>query len=206
MPATTTPAAAKLDAGSIGTQRRALERQLADLRRARGKAIADGKTYDPAKIAAVQEQLDALDDADAEAGRRAAVKQNYDTQEFHRARMAAYSTAFAARSAAVGKLEIATRALGDAMAAAIQANEAERAAVGAFSANGVQIDAALTPINFENRVWAHARSVLRAAIGKRWFGPLDLAPRPGDIDPTEDWAKHEAGRGDVRTYLDKFAP
>jgi hypothetical protein len=104
---------------------------------------------------------------------------------------------------AVGALEVATRALGVALAAALEANAEEREAVSHLTRN---VEADLTPVNFENRLWGAMRGVLRVAVGKPRFGPVDLSPFPGDPDPAASWSEAEAARGTMLASFRRLAP
>ena len=187
----------------LDLSRQRAEKKLTGLRAQRGRALLDGKTFDNSKIAAAEDELAAHDEAIEEAARRDAVRAAESGRAAHLEAIDAYAAVIPKRVDAVGRLETATRALGDALAAVLAVNEEERQAVSHITRN---IEADLTPVNFEARLWGAMRGVLRVAVGRSRFGPVDLSPFPGDLDPATSWSEAEAARGTMLASFRRLAP
>lgn len=203
-------AAIESEVEPIGVRRRRLERQLADLRRARGQAVADGKKFDSTKITAVEASLGELDDAEAELERREETQRPALRRASYEASMEIYVKATERRLDAVAKVQAAASVLAAAMREAIDATAATYAACGVMSSLiGPKDDSApqdLTSFNFDNRLWAGLRGVLRRAFGRTSFGSIDLAQHPDDPGPDDSWSALEARHGDVLPWFKRHLP
>jgi len=187
----------------LEVSRQRAERKLAELRGKRGASLIDGKPFDNSKITIAEDVLASHDEAIEEAARRDAVLIAESGRAAYDEAIAAYVAGIAKRVDAVGRLEVATRALGVALAAALEANADERLAASHLGGNP---EADLTPVNFQARLWGMMRGVLRASVGTSRFGPLDLAPFPGDLDPKASWSEAEAARGTMLAHFRRLAP
>ena len=190
-------------ADDLEVSRKKAEKKLADLRAQRGAALLDGKAFDHSRITAAESELAAYDEAVNEAERRDAVRVAESGRAAHFEAIDAYAAVIPKRVAAVGALEAATRALGDALAAVLAVNEEERLAVSHLTRNP---EGDLTPVNYEARLWGMMRGVLRVAVGRPRFGPVDLSPFPGDLDPAASWSEHEVARGTMIASFRRLAP
>jgi hypothetical protein len=92
-------------AGPAPATRDELDRRQFDLRRSRGAAVLDGKRFDSAPLAAVENALVALEDAEAEAARRAADSARKAANDRHTRFAALVTEAERARMAALGEAE-----------------------------------------------------------------------------------------------------
>jgi hypothetical protein len=201
-PAAAVPAK-PLTAKSAGEKRRTLERQLTDLRRSRGRALADGKPFDNSRITEVEDHIAALADTETELEGREAIAVQESARQQRAANLTAYKLAVAARVKAVGDLEAPTRAFASAIGAVVKTHAAERVAVHNLGVNP-DSEGELMPVNFAVRLWGNIRGVLRGALGTR-FGHLDLSPMPGDLDPADSWASAEALRGTLLNHFTREA-
>jgi hypothetical protein len=193
---------------TIGEQRRRLERQLADLRRARGKAILDGRSFDASRITAVENQLAALDDADAVADEADQATREDARQAHYDAALTAFTAGRDRRIAAAKAAEVSCRAFADDLAEMFAATDAERAAAEtlarATGSNGPPAE--LVEANVANRISGYVRSVLRGRLGFRFLGEMSLSPLPEDLAPQDPWAPAEERHADVAAYFARQRP
>lgn len=145
----------------IDRRRDELEERLISLREERGRAVVTGTQFDAGTIAAVEVELAALADAEAEMGRqqaRAAADAERERLAKIRAQLAETE---ARRLAAIGRMEAATRALG----AAIKDFETETGATrGLLRALG-EPTIALRDSDYVSQL---AAGVLRSGGQRRW--------------------------------------
>jgi hypothetical protein len=193
---------------TIGEQRRRLERQLADLRRARGKAILEGRSFDSSRISDVENQLAALDDAEAAADEAERVTRENRRQTHHDAVLAALRSGRERRLAAAKHAEVSCRVFADDLAELFAAAEAERTAAETLShsTSSSGPPAELSQVNTANRIAGYLRSVLRARLGLRFLGEMSLSPLPEDLAPEDAWAKGEERLADVADYFARRRP
>ena len=93
-----------------------LRNELAELRRARGAAALDGKPFDASRLTAIEAELAAAEDAEAESARRSHHAHEQTEDNWHSDLLARVDTLSAERTEALGRAEKACRD----MAAAIK--------------------------------------------------------------------------------------
>lgn len=167
----------------VSAARAKATRRLSELREQRGKALADGHTFDAARITEAEADLVAVDDLEAELERRDAEKTAASVRPNYLASLDQYEATITERIAAVDRLQVAAQTMANAFSDVIAATDAERDAVSAFGLAYAN-EASFAVLNVENRTWGSIRTILRGALGKRTIGTtLDLSPIPGDDDP-----------------------
>lgn len=166
--------------------REAIQERLTGLREERGRRVAAGQAFDSSLISEAEQQLDTLDDVQAEHSRQqsqAATDAERERRIRVRARLAA---AEAARRVAVDEAQNAADALANALKA-IDLATAE--ATTALSALGYA--SAVVMLDKRDTISAGIINILRHAIGGSW-GRLS-APDPGSVllsrSPGRSWSE-----------------
>lgn len=190
----------------------ALGRELADLRRKRGKAVLAGEVFDDVQIAEAQRELDALTDAREDAEEVEAEEAGELGRQLARQRLQSLIDRFALaetrRVRAIGKAERSLRTLGASLAEAFAAGDEAAAALRALEPGSVSFDVpiAVRSPNREHRVGQFIGMIIAEATGLRHLGALNLGaaiPAPADASAADSWhdleaslmAKELAGRG-----------
>ena len=189
---------------SMGARRRRLERQLADLRRARGQAVADGKQYDSSKITDVETAIAALDDGEAEQELRDATEAKVDRRTSYLKSLETYAACRARRIEAAGKAEVAFRAFCAELRKFIDANENERMVAEGLDRNSVPAE--LVRVNVNTRIASYMRPILRDWVGGPDFGGIATGALPSDIAPADSWDGAEHRVSDLSVYYKRRTP
>ena len=174
---------------AVPTTREALQTRLTGLHRERGEAVLAGNKFDVARIVEAEEQLSALDDAEAvEAGRRIDTAAAAEAQRRADLR-ALVSEREAARTAALAVAETAAKTMVEQLAAFMQLS-ADIAEVSTQLGRGSPI--ALDAHEVRTRVSLMLISALRAlAPSLEYFGELEFNRLP-DASELANWVAYEA--------------
>jgi hypothetical protein len=165
------------------------EARLEELRRQQGAALLDGTAFDRESIASLEDEIEALTDAESEAVRRERSEAEARRQEQRRRLQRQLRDAENSYLAAVGEAEQGVRAFVDAVLKAQKASLAMQAI--AHSLTGARTASALASLSFASRLSMRAGSVLsQIKPPSSRFGELQW--RVGMFSAEDRWSEKES--------------
>jgi hypothetical protein len=193
-----------MDAEELAAKRRRLEAERTKLKRARGRAMADSKPFDGARLAEIEHELDALDDAADEIARRQEVVAHTRRVDGHRESIKRLRELSAARASKAGEVQTACEALASKIGDFLKTTEEENALASSLL-RGVNLptEASLSRPNALARLASYLRGPLRLAAGQNHIGHLDISPYPEDPQCGESWASRETRVGAVADAIER---
>lgn len=178
----------------LAAERRKAERLLAELKKQRGKALLDGQPFNGARITEAEAALEAIVEAEGEAGRRLSAAEADARQRGLAEKVASRHEVRERYLAAIEKAQKACGAYVAALRIAVDLGGELIEADGVLERLAPQLRPAgfrTTPTHDRDaiigRAWSCLKPALREGLETVWFGGIDLSRLAGEPKTSEDW-------------------